>query len=341
MDENAFSAVLSLLAAKYHPDTNSFSDIDTSIVSAASASNFRFADGAKVTGYQLTASNKYFCVQLNTKPSVVINPTERVKNFLNGYGKEGDLKQVNVQNTGVYDVKAHDETPLFHKDVSGTDLVSQDKRTSSITKTARSESAAPITGKDGESYKTINDTLNRQYIVTWETKVQELYSGAIDGVTVNNVPVEQQSGVFYDLLPLYSDVIEGSVNVYIDDKPTPLPSSSFRVLPREDDHAGSGQKLMTVEIYAPCQKNYRLTYATVHSHADIQDYGPIANNTIAYQTGNENIGGGYPDNGGNHAVSKSAYMIGLDPDNGNAKRFIYAEATENIVAQSKRFILHC
>lgn len=321
-----------VLAAKYHPDTNSFSEVDTSIVSSASSSNFRFADGAKVTGYQLTASNKYFCIQLNTKPSVAINPTERVKNFLNGYGKEGDLKQVNVQNTGVYDVKAHDETPLFHKDVSGTDLVSQDKRTSSITKTARNENDAPITGKDGESYKTINDTLNRQYIVTWETKVQELYSGAIDGVTVNNVPVEQQSGVFYDLLPLYSDVIEGSVNVYIDDEPTPLPSSSFRVLPREDDHAGSGQKLMTVEIYAPCQKNYRLTYATVHSHADIQDYGPIANNTIAYQTGNENIGGGYPDNGGNHAVSKSAYMIGLDPDNGNAKRFIYAEATENIVA---------
>ncbi|MBQ8965501.1 SpaA isopeptide-forming pilin-related protein [Ruminococcus sp.] len=321
-----------VLAAKYHPDTNTFSDIDTSIVSAASSSAFKFADGAKVTGYQLTTSNEYFCVQLNTKPTVAINPTERVKNFLNGYGKEGDLKQVNVQNTGAYDVKAHDDTSLFHKAVSGTDLVSQDKRTSSITKTARNENDAPITGKDGESYKTINDTLNRQYIVTWETKVQELYSGAIDGVTVNNVPVEQQSGVFYDLLPLYSDVIEGSVNVYIDDKSTPLPSSSFKVLPREDDHAGSGQKLMTVEIYAPCQKNYRLTYATVHSHADIQDYGPIANNTIAYQTGNENIGGGYPDNGGNHAVSKSAYMIGLDPDNGNAKRFIYAEATENIVA---------
>lgn len=321
-----------VLAAKYHPDTNTFSDIDTNIVSAASSSAFKFADGAKVTGYQLTTSNEYFCIQLNTKPTVAINPTERVKSFLNGYGKEGDLKQVNVQNTGAYDVKAHDDTSLFHKAVSGTDLVSQDKRTSSITKKARNENSAPIIGKDGEAYRTINDSLNRQYIVTWETKVQELYSGAIDGVAVNNVPVEQSSGVFYDLMPLYSDVIEGSVNVYIDDKSTPLPSSSFRVLPREDDHAGSGQKLMTVEIYAPCQRNYRLTYATVHSHADIQDYGPLANNTIAYQTGNENIGGGYPDNGGNHAVSRSAYMMGLDPDNGNAKRFIYAEATENIVA---------
>ena len=321
-----------VLAAKFHPDTNTFSDIDTSVISAASPGNVRFADNSKVTGYRITSSNKYFCVQLNTKPTVAVNPTEAVKNFLNGYGKAGDLKQVNVHNTGSYDVKAHDDSLLFHKDVSNVDLVSQDKRTSSITKTARNENAAAITGKDGESYRTINDTLNRQYIVTWETKVGELYSGSIDGVAVNNVPVEQQSGVFYDLLPLHSDIIEGSVNVYIDDSSAPLPASSFKVLPREENHAGSGQKLMKVEIYAPCQKNYRMTYATVHAHADIQDYGSMANNTVAYQTGNENIGGGYPDNGGNHAVSKSAYMIGLDPENGKAKRFIYAEATENIVA---------
>lgn len=321
-----------VLAAKFHPDTNTFSDIDTSVISAASPGNVRFADNSKVTGYRITSSNKYFCVQLNTKPTVAVNPTDAVKNFLNGYGKAGDLKQVNVHNTGSYDVKAHDDSLLFHKDVSNVDLVSQDKRTSSITKTARNENAAAITGKDGESYRTINDTLNRQYIVTWETKVGELYSGSIDGVAVNNVPVEQQSGVFYDLLPLHSDIIEGSVNVYIDDSSAPLPASSFKVLPREENHAGSGQKLMKVEIYAPCQKNYRMTYATVHAHADIQDYGSMANNTVAYQTGNENIGGGYPDNGGNHAVSKSAYMIGLDPENGKAKRFIYAEATENIVA---------
>jgi len=321
-----------VLAAKFHPDTNTFSDIDTSVISAASPGNVRFADNSKVTGYRITSSNKYFCVQLNTKPTVAVNPTDAVKNFLNGYGKAGDLKQVNVHNTGSYDVKAHDDSLLFHKDVSNVDLVSQDKRTSSITKTARNENAAAITGKDGESYRTINDTLNRQYIVTWETKVGELYSGSIDGVAVNNVPVEQQSGVFYDLLPLHSDIIEGSVNVYIDDSSAPLPASSFKVLPREENHAGSGQKLMKVEIYAPCRKNYRMTYATVHAHADIQDYGSMANNTVAYQTGNENIGGGYPDNGGNHAVSKSAYMIGLDPENGKAKRFIYAEATENIVA---------
>ena len=320
------------MAAKFHPDTNTFSDIYTSVISAASPGNVRFADNSKVTGYRITSSNKYFCVQLNTKPTVAVNPTDAVKNFLNGYGKAGDLKQVNVHNTGSYDVKAHDDSLLFHKDVSNVDLVSQDKRTSSITKTARNENAAAITGKDGESYRTINDTLNRQYIVTWETKVGELYSGSIDGVAVNNVPVEQQSGVFYDLLPLHSDIIEGSVNVYIDDSSAPLPASSFKVLPREENHAGSGQKLMKVEIYAPCQKNYRMTYATVHAHADIQDYGSMANNTVAYQTGNENIGGGYPDNGGNHAVSKSAYMIGLDPENGKAKRFIYAEATENIVA---------
>ena len=321
-----------VLAAKYHPDTKTYTDLDTSIVSSATSVMVRFKNDARVSGYKLTTSNKYFCVQLNTKPSVTINPTARVKEFLKSYGTEGDLKQVNVQNNGTYDVKAHDDTPLYNSSVYGTDTVSQDKRTSSITKEARSENDDPIIGKDGESYRTINDTLHRQYIVTWKTKIQELYSGSINGVAVNNVPVEQQSGVFYDLLPLHSDVIEGSVNVFVDGNNEPLPVSSFKVYPREDDFNGSGQKMMKVEIYAPCNSSYTLSYATVHSHADIQDYGSMTNNTIAYQTGNENIGGGYPDNGGNHAVSKSAYMIGLDPDNGDAKRFIYAEATENIVA---------
>ena len=61
-------------------------------------------------------------------------------------------------------------------------------------------------------------------------------------------------------------------------------------------------------------------------------YGSFALNTVAYQTGNADIGDGYPDDGGNYAVSMSAYLKGLDPNNGTAKRFIYAEATEDILA---------
>lgn len=154
----------------------------------------------------------------------------------------------------------------------------------------------------------------------------------------NNVPVAQQSGIFYDLLPSHSDIIEGSVNVYVDAggdvnaNTTALPPSSFEVLDRIDDYNGSGKKLLVIKITAPCNSSYTVTYVTVYSHEDIQDYGSFALNTVAYQTGNADIGDGYPDDGGNYAVSMSAYLKGLDPNNGTAKRFIYTEATEDILA---------
>ena len=152
------------------------------------------------------------------------------------------------------------------------------------------------------------------------------------------MPVKQQSGIFYDLLPSHSDIIEGSVNVYtdvygdVDANTAALPPSSFEVLDRIDDYNGSGKKLLVIRINAPCNSSYTVTYVTVHSHEDIQDYGSFALNTVAYQTGNADIGDGYPDNGGNYAVSMSAFIKGLDPENGTAKRFIYAEATEDILA---------
>ena len=128
------------------------------------------------------------------------------------------------------------------------------------------------------------------------------------------------------------------MNVYVDASSdvdagtTALPPSSFEVLDRIDDYNGSGKKLLVIKINAPCNSSYTVTYVTVHSHEDIQDYGSFALNTVAYQTGNAEIGDGYPDDGGNYAVSMSAYIKGLDPDNGTAKRFIYAEATEDILA---------
>ena len=85
----------------------------------------------------------------------------------------------------------------------------------------------------------------------------------------NNVPVAQQSGIFYDLLPSHSDIIEGSVNVYVDAggdvnaNTTALPPSSFEVLDRIDDYNGSGKKLLVIKITAPCNSSYTVTYVTV------------------------------------------------------------------------------
>ena len=49
-----------VLAAKYHPDTKTYTDLDTSIVSSATSVMIRFKNDARVSGYKLTTSNKYF-----------------------------------------------------------------------------------------------------------------------------------------------------------------------------------------------------------------------------------------------------------------------------------------
>lgn len=309
------------------------------LVSSLTAENITFADDANITGYQIKTSNKYFYVELITKPSITLKASEIVKPIVEDIVNNPTTKEqkIAINNTCNWTVK-NGSTELLNTNRTGTDYIADIIRTSSISKKALGEKTY-ITGQDGKTYRSRNDTLAGQYELAWQSKIAETADGVeVNGRLENNVPVAQQSGIFYDLLPSHSDIIEGSVNVYVDASKdvdantTALPPSSFEVLDRIDDYNGSGKKLLVIKINAPCNSSYTVTYVTVHSHEDIQDYGSFALNTVAYQTGNADIGDGYPDDGGNYAVSMSAYIKGLDPDNGTAKRFIYAEATEDILA---------
>ncbi|MBQ8935864.1 MAG: BspA family leucine-rich repeat surface protein, partial [Oscillospiraceae bacterium] len=63
----------------------------------------------------------------------------------------------------------------------------------------------------------------------------------------------------------------------------------------------------------------------------IKDYGTqggtVARNSVAYETGNDDIGNGQPDNGGN--ITDKDILAGLDGGT-TAKKFIYAEQTKTI-----------
>ena len=325
-------------AGSYNIRTGQASISDPSVISSVNGSNVVFQKSANVTGYQIKTSNKYFYIDLNTKPSVTLKPSDKVKGIvepiINGSGSE---KKIGLDNTANWTVK-HDGDTLLNTDKTGTDYIADIVRTSTISKKAFGEKQS-VKGQDGKVYSSRNDTLAGEYELVWQTKVAETADGVeIAGRISNNVPVPQRSGVFYDLLPSHSDIIEGSVNVYIDAggdasvNTKALAPSSFEVLPRIDDYNGSGKKMLIIKINAPCNISYTVTYMTVHAHEDIQDYGSFALNTIAYQTGNEDIGKGYADDGGNYAVSMSSYIKGLDPNNNGAKRFIYAESTEDILA---------
>lgn len=322
----------------YHIRTGQANITDPSVISSLDGSKVVFRESANVTGYQVKTTNRYFFLDLTTKPSITLKPSDKVKAIVEPIiNSNGSEKKICIDNTANWTVK-HDSSTLLNENKTGTDYIADIVRTSTISKKAFGEKQS-VKGRDGKVYSSRNDTLEGEYELVWQTKVAETADGVeIGGRISNNVPVPQRSGVFYDLLPAHSDIIEGSVNVFVDNfddasvNSTPLAPSSFEVLPRIDNYNGSGKKLMVIKINAPCNISYTVTYMTVHSHEDIQDYGSFALNTVAYQTGNEDIGKGYPDDGGNYAVSMSRYIKRLDPNNNGAKRFIYAESTEDILA---------
>ena len=70
-----------------------------------------------------------------------------------------------------------------------------------------------------------------------------------------------------------------------------------------------------------------MTYKTSHTYDSINDYGKNVLNSVAYESGNEKIGEGLPDNGGE--ITDKSYMTDLDKAT-DANKFKYAEARYNI-----------
>lgn len=315
--------------AAYNLRSETSEIFEPEIVTSMTDKEITFAADANVTGYQVRTQNKYFIAELMTRPSITLLGSDNVKQIARGCMEGETEKKLALRNTANWEIRHKDGTVLHSADIRAFDYIAEIKRDSSISKKALGERTA-VTGQDGQLYQSQNDTLHGYYQLVWQVNVKETAN--------DSLPVKQQSGIFYDLLPSHSDIVEGSVNVYLDangdvNENTPsLSPASFEVLPRIDNYHDSGKKLFTLKINAPCDASYTVTYATIHAHDDLQDYGDIALNTVAYQTGNDSIGKGYPDNGGNYAVSMSDYIKGLDPENGGAKRFIYAESTEDILA---------
>ena len=333
------------LVAKYNVVEHTPTISNEDIVESVNNSRITFKENTKITGYQIKTTNKYYYIELVTKPSLTIYASDTIESVANNLLTDNDGENANVtekkiglENTATFEIKNNNET-VNNFTIKGTDYIADIVKKSSISKKALGERTS-YTGQDGNVYRSENDLMLGQYRLAWLTTISELADGVenADGSISNDVPVTQQSGIFYDLLPMHCDILEDSVNVYCDkgtsinEGTESLPPSSFKVLDRINNYNNSGRKLLVIEIYEPCIKNYTVTYCTIHAHEDIQDYGSTVLNTVAYQTGNPDIGDGFPDDGGNYAVTMSKYIKNLDPDNGNAKRFIYAEATEDILA---------
>ena len=309
------------LAATYNQETGSYADVDNACISSVSGTTIAFQDGVK--GYRITTSNPYYYTYISANPTITLNRTAHVAQILTGneHAAVGDLAKlesdaagnqiltkISVTNEAVGSITQGEEA-LYEKEVFGTDYVAGVVRHGELDKRV-------ISGK--------NDKTNREYIVTWQATLGETYADG-DGKHA----VRQNSGTFYDLLPIGAVLDMDSIAVTASGEA--LVAGSFEVTVTEN-YRGTGRQLMTVLVKEPTDTVYVLTYNTIHSWNAIQDYGKRLHNSIAYETGNADIGDGLPDNGG--GITESGLMAGLtetpEDDSAGVKKFLFDETNYNM-----------
>ncbi len=313
------------LAATYDQATKTYNleCEGSSLVKTASGNILTFADDVK--GYRIETSNPFYYTNVTAYPTVTLYRTAHVAQILIGRDNataddlakleaddagNGILSKIAVRNQAKGTVQQNGKN-LFSHTVSAADYVSAVTRNSSIEKNA---------------IATLNNKIKKQYRVTWQTTIKETYT---DDSGVHNT--KQESGTFYDLIPAGAVLDESSVAVKASG--VTLSSVGYETTV-EENYRNTGRQLLTVRVNKPTNTSYVLTYTTVTSWNDIVDYGTRLLNSVAYETGNEDIANGYPDNGG--SIKEKELMADLTVDKSDneagTKKFLYSQASHTINA---------
>ena len=185
-----------------------------------------------------------------------------------------------------------------------------------------------ITNKDSSIAKRVtgaaNDTVNQLFTVSWKVLVNEQITD-----NTGRKYIGQESGTFYDLLPMGAILDPDSVLVESD--AGFINDFTFETI---DNYRGSGRTMLIIHINKP-GNYYNAYYDTKHSWDVISSIGKDILNPVAYQTGNPSITDGYPDNGGQLTGDNKDYMSNLfyDKNNNNIpEQFIYSQQTYDIEA---------
>ena len=97
-----------------------------------------------------------------------------------------------------------------------------------------------------------------------------------------------------------------------------------------ENYKNSGRTMLVVKVDVQSEW-YNVFYKTIHSWKSMKDYGKKLLNPVAFETGNEKIANGYPDDGGNLSDGNKQLFNNLD-EASEGKKFIYTECTTNINA---------
>ena len=271
---------------------------DNNYVKYFSGNSVEFKDNVLCVGIKVETSNKLYSTNINIKPKYKLKNSDYVKNIANTAVNSGDPK-IWVTNKANCKMSV-DDTEFFNSDKYARNIIVGYIKVSKINKNS--------------SFVNINK-VKKLVNVGWNASVSESYN------TQNGICyVKQESGKFYDLLPVGSDVNKSTITVKAGKE---LNQSDYDVQ-TITNYKGTGRTLLIINIKVATETQYNISYSTVHSMESLYDYGTTVRNTLAYETGNNVIANGFADNGGD--IIDADIMNDLDSSTDDS-RFIYTDSS--------------
>lgn len=279
-------------AAVYNLNSKKYENINIEYVKKANKRILQFNAGVKALQYK--CSQSYYYTELNIYPEISLFRTEHIQEIL-----KNNPEKIAVSNEINFVVSQNKKT-ILDRTTRGTDYVQKVTRESEIKK---------------DVIKTQNIKKEARFEVTWNAHFKEKY---IDDNGIRYI--YQNNGKFYDLLPLGCDF--DTESLVVSESGIAMTNGEYQYSLKEN-YKNTGRTLLTVDIFIPTKNEYTIQYNTSHDYNSINDYGRSLLNSIVYESGNDKIGEGLPDNGGN--ITDKDILKDIDPDT-NAKKFAYAEA---------------
>ena len=329
--------------AEYDAYTGQWSNVDSTYVTQVTSpfSGFvRFVfngttgeDAATtVTGYELYSSNKFYGTYYKAYPTVTLRGSDKVKSIATDPDADSEdssaTGKVQLNNYATLEVTGGKESHTLNS--MGKVYISEATRSSKLTK-----AYIPTD---------YNNIMDGEYYANWDIEFAETMTMG-DNETV---PVRQDGGVFYDLLPIMSTASISDIKIYAVEpeasrySDTPLYEGGDYTLSYDylTDSAGFRRVLLKLDITHPADK-YRVNVTTIHTHTDIIDYGRNIRNSVVYKSKNPNIGSGHTNMNGDQIDENTELRIydgsvfedyASEMGDADKKKFAYTQATHYIPA---------
>ena len=321
--------------ADYDVATRKITDTNPSYVKGNTNSKLTLVDNC--VGYKLETYNTHYYSRIGSVPNIRIKNSEKILSTLK-YDANNNLETQTIGINNVMRAQLFDYKSAYGASTAADrDSLSTEPYTHIVFNSSDNDTDYVRTvEKDVELNKNVVATANvpkkKQYVITWKIDMKETYTTDAQGT---RAPIEQNGGVFYDLLPDGATLDPASVLVVTEDGD--LRVNAYTV-EQQQNYKGTGRSLLIVKIKEPADW-YEVYYDTIHPYESIRDYGNLVYNPVAYETGNADITSGVTNDATakplagdpTRQIEQAELMTNL-PADATGKQFIYTEREYDIAA---------